>query len=149
MQPRAAIWRARARYCSWLPPQPCTKSTPGAGPSPGVSSVPAMCWPSTGISRVSSCSDIRLHDGVLGEGSGSLVHAAEVYDRVRRRGLGYPIALDAPRTHGTQGGVPTEGLQRGHLGATRSPDSPRLLEHPATPAPLGTDAPHHVVVPPR
>ena len=75
---------------------------------------------------------VEAHGGRMSahrnEGPGAVIHAAEVYDRVRRRGLGYPIALDAPRTHGTQGGVPTEGLQRGNLGATRSPDSPRLLD---------------------
>ena len=53
MQPSAATSRARATYCCWLPPQPCTNSTPGIS-VPGVTSVPAMCWSPTAISSRSS-----------------------------------------------------------------------------------------------
>src|SRR5262249_46630355 len=133
-----------------LPPQPCTKSTPGAAPlPPGVSRVPAMCWPSTGMSRVSSCADIRLQDGVLDDRPGAVIDAAEVYEGARRRGRVRAVSLDAPRAHGAQRAVRGEGCERGALGAARAADPPRLLEHPRAPAPLGVSAPRHVVVPPR
>src|SRR5438132_5972134 len=129
-QPRSAISRARARYCSWLPPQPCTKSTPGAAPlPPGVSSVPAMCWPSTGMSRVSSRTDIRLQEGVLGDGADAVIEAVEVDNRARRRDFVRAISLYAPRAHGVQIGVRSEGFERGDLGTARAADSPRLLKH--------------------
>src|SRR5205807_9293916 len=107
-----------------------------------------MCWPSTGMSRVSSRTEKRLHESVLGDEPDAIIDPTEMNNRLRGRFLAGAEFLDAPRMHGGQGGVRAEGLKRGDLCPARAPNAPRLLQHPRAPAPLGI-APHDVVVPPR
>src|SRR5258707_7811484 len=89
-----------------------------------VKSVPAMCCPSTGMSRISFWPDIRLHDGVLGEGSDVVIDATEMHNRMWRRRLRCAIGLDTPRADGAERGVRAHGRQRGDLGPARSAASP-------------------------
>src|SRR4051812_36623495 len=113
-QPRAAIRRARGRYCSWPLPQPCTNSTPGI-PVSGATKVPGMRWPSTGISTASSCVAMLLHHCVFGDGPDLFVDALEVHARLRRRGVARPVELDTASSDDIHGRVSLEDLQRGDL----------------------------------
>src|SRR5262249_53603064 len=107
-----------------------------------------MCWPSTGMSRVSSRTEMRLHEGVLGDRPDAIIDPAAVDDRLGRRVLTGAESLDAPRMHGGQAGVRAEDLQGGDLGRACPPGAPGLLKHSRAPASLGT-ALRDVVVPPR
>src|SRR5688572_3565295 len=83
MQPSATSSRARATYCCWLPPQPCTNSTPGIAVS-GETSVPQMRSSPTAISNLWSRVDIGLHGGVLREQAERGIAAAIVHARGAR-----------------------------------------------------------------
>src|SRR5262245_14098922 len=150
-QPSAATVRARPRYCSWLPPQPCRKSTPGAAAAggSGVSSVPSMSSSSTGISTLRSRWDIRLRQGVLDQGAEALIDAVVMDDGAGRRLQVRAVTLDAPGSHGGQGGVGAEGLQGGDLRPAAAADAPRRLKHAAAPASVCVAASGDVVVAPR
>src|SRR5262249_59693903 len=105
IQPSEVTVRARPRYCSWLPPQPCRKSTPGAAAAggSGVSSVPSMNSSSTGISTLSARWDIRLRQGVLEQGAEAIIDAV-VMDGGAGRRLQAPAGTpDAPGAHGGPG----------------------------------------------
>ena len=114
-QPSAAMARALSRYCSWLPPQPWTRSVPGL-PCPaaaGAISVPSMLSPLTGISIASVRSSMRLHDGVFDQRPGLRVHAAEnaparheVPRRLRRSRRTLPSSARVPRAGPDRRGTP-------------------------------------------
>ena len=74
---RRDLTRARATYCSWLPPQPCRNSTEGICVA-GVTSVAAIRCSPTATSITSSRVDIRLYRRVLGERTDLRVHAAKM-----------------------------------------------------------------------
>src|SRR5690554_3935782 len=62
--PRPAMPRARSRSRSWLPPHPCTNSTPGTLLR-GARKVPAMLSFSTSISMVLVLVVIRVHHDIF------------------------------------------------------------------------------------
>src|SRR5262245_3904039 len=97
MQPRPAAARARARSCDWLPPQPCTNSTPGMAVA-GASRVPAMRSPSTAISSASSRVSTVFHYAILRDQADMIVDRAELYARVGRR-LAGTVHLEGRRAH--------------------------------------------------
>src|SRR5207245_1683440 len=100
------------------------------------------------MSRVSSCRDIRLHEGVLGERPEAVIDTGKVDDRAWWRDFARAERLDAPRPHRAERGVRAEGRKRGDLGPAAAPDSPRLLKDPGEPATLGV-ALRDVVIPAR
>src|SRR5688572_5424931 len=130
MQPSVAISRARARYCCWLPPHPCTKSTPGTAVA-GAISVPAIRSPSTAICRRWSRVDIRLDRRVLGDEADERVDAAEIHRCIPGDLRLLPINLTALRTYRAHQGIGAEGFERRDFRATRAARPPRLLEHAA------------------
>src|SRR5215218_8413901 len=120
--------RARARYCSWLPPQPWTKSTPGTS-GPGVTTVPAIRWPSTLISISLSFVAMPLDPRELGDRPHLAVDATEVNRRAVRRAGASAEDLHRRGFHQLPRRVPGEGLQRCDLGAARPAEPPGLLQH--------------------
>src|SRR4051794_22914728 len=145
-QPSAAISRARARYCSWPLPQPCTNNTPGIAVA-GATSVPGMLRPSsTGISiGLSRLDMVRLSQCVLRHWSISLVLPPEVHRRMRRR-LGLAVNLHRAGAYRVQPGVGAKRLQCRDLGAARATDAPGLLQHAAAQPPSRVQSPGNVVV---
>src|SRR5829696_2430895 len=128
-QPRAAMVRARARYCCWLPPQPCTKSTPGLDVC-GATTVPSMCSSSTAMSTaswrvaaVSSRIAMAIHHAVFEDPADPVVDPVEIDGRAGGR-LRAVIGLDRRCPHRAQGRVGAKGLERRHLGAACPADAP-------------------------
>src|SRR5438876_8215306 len=105
-----------------------------------------MCWPSTGMSRISARADIGLHDRVLGDGPDAVIDAAEVDDCAGRWGSARAVSLDAAGVYDTERRVRAEGFEGGDLGSAGTPDPPRLLQYAGAPASPGTHTPRDVVV---
>src|SRR4051794_23332315 len=145
-QPNAAISRARARYCSWPLPQPCTNSTPGIAVA-GATSVPGTLRPSsTGISTGLSRLDmVRLTQCILRHRSIPLVHTLEVHRRMRRR-LRLTVDLHRAGAHGAQPRIAAKSLQCRDLGAARATNTPGLFQHAAAQPPSRVHSPGNVVV---
>src|SRR5581483_3357585 len=139
MQPSAAISRARARYCCWLPPQPCRNSTPGTSVA-GATSVPAIVSPATAISSFVSRVDMIFRHRVLHDAPDGAVRAVEIH----RRALGYRCVAVVLETCGDDGGYRGIGVQtfeRRDFRSARAADAPRLLENAATPCVGSVGAP--------
>src|SRR5689334_19205143 len=143
MHPSAATSRARARYCCWLPPHPCTKRMPGTS-VPGVTSVPATCSSSTGMSMTSSRVGM-IHERVFGEGSHARVDILVVDGGAGRRLDAVAIELDGAGAHGLAGRVRLQHGQGFDLGPARAADAPGLLQHPDAAAPMSIEPFRHVV----
>src|SRR5438094_8284644 len=128
MQPSAATSRARATYCCWLPPQPCTNSTPGIS-VPGVTSVPAMCCSPTAISSASSSVVAIEFHRVLRQATAMRIDPAKVDERT----LGYRarlvVNLDGRAAHPRAFPVALECREGDDLGSAGAADAPRLFEH--------------------
>src|SRR5690606_30881686 len=137
----------RARSRCWLPPQPCTNSTPGTRVR-GVRKVPSMNWCWTWIRVGSRLAVIGFTHRVLEQESELVVRAAKHHGR----GAGLRRALPAFERAGARGVGPGFGDERrpgGGLGAARPASAPGLFQ-PAGPRVAAAGAPlNRVVVAPR
>src|SRR3954465_15440008 len=93
-QPSAAISLARLRYCSWVPPQPWTKRTPGMTVA-GLTKVPEILSSPTGISIRSSRVVMKPRDRIFGKRTDFGVVFLEVDRGVRGWFVACPVNLEA------------------------------------------------------
>src|SRR5690606_29512603 len=144
-QPSPAMLRARTRSKAWLPPQPCTNSTPGIFAS-GARNVPDSRWPSTGIETDSLCVAMSHHSCRFGDAADRRVLVVEHDAGARGMGLAGAVALGSARAHPGQRRVVAQRFQRADSGHAGAAGPPRLFQHAAPAIALRTPAFGHVIV---
>src|SRR5450432_2941864 len=132
-------------YCCWLPPQPCTNSTPGTSIE-GATTVPWIVSPSTAMETTSSCVDMRRGNNVLGQRTNLRVHTVKKYGRPGWRREFGAVHFHGRRPRLNQSAVLAEHGERGHFRPAGPTDAPRLLQHSDPPASANIGPGDHVVV---